>query len=40
LCKVGIVDLSESGECVEWRGSLVAGWGRMGGEGEDRGESG
>jgi hypothetical protein len=34
LCKVGIVGCSVGDECEEGRGSLVTGWGKMGGEGE------
>jgi hypothetical protein len=34
LCKVDIVGWSAGDECVGGRGSLVTGWGRMGGEGE------
>jgi hypothetical protein len=34
LCKVGIVGWSAGDECVGVRGSLVTGWGRMGGKGE------
>jgi hypothetical protein len=37
LCKVGIVGLSADDECLRGRGSLVKGWGRIGGEGEGRG---
>jgi hypothetical protein len=37
LCKVGIVVWSVGDECAGGRGSLVTGWGRMGGEGEGRG---
>jgi hypothetical protein len=40
LCKFGIVGWLLGDECVGGRGSLVTGWGRMGGEGEGRGESG
>jgi hypothetical protein len=36
LCKVGIVGWSADGECVGGIGSVVTGWGRMGGEGEGR----
>jgi hypothetical protein len=38
LYKVGIVGFSAGGEYVGGRGSLVTGWGRMGGEGVSRGE--
>jgi hypothetical protein len=34
FCKVGIVGWSVGDECVGGKGSLVTGWGRMGGEGE------
>jgi hypothetical protein len=37
LCKIGIVGWSAGDECVRGWGSLVTGWGRMGGEGEGRG---
>jgi hypothetical protein len=37
LYKVDIVGWSAGGECVERRGSLVIGWGRIRGEGEGRG---
>jgi hypothetical protein len=33
LCKIGTIGWSVDGEYVEGRGSLVTGWGRMGGEG-------
>jgi hypothetical protein len=32
LCKVGTVDWTVRDECIGRRGSLVMGWGRMGGE--------
>jgi hypothetical protein len=28
--------LSTGGECVGWRGSVVTGWGKIEGRGEDR----
>jgi hypothetical protein len=37
LCKVGIVGWSAGGECIGGRGSLLTVWGRMEGEGKDRG---
>jgi hypothetical protein len=37
LCKVDIVGCSAGGECVEGSGSLVTGWGRIGGGGKGRG---
>jgi hypothetical protein len=37
LCIVGTVGKSTGGECVRGRGSVVTGWGRIGGRGEDRG---
>jgi hypothetical protein len=40
LCRVGIVGWSVGDECVGGRGSMVKGYGRMGGEGDGRGESG
>jgi hypothetical protein len=36
LCKVGIVSWSADGECLGGWGVLVTGWGRIGGEGENR----
>jgi hypothetical protein len=40
LCKVGIVGWSAGDECEGGRGSLVTGWGRIGGKVRAGGESG
>jgi hypothetical protein len=40
LCKIGVVGCSAGCEYVGRRGSLLTGWGRMGGKGVGRGESG
>jgi hypothetical protein len=40
LSTVGTVEYSVGGECVGGRGSLMTGWERIGGEGEEGGKSG
>jgi hypothetical protein len=37
LCKLGIVGWSAGNECVGGKGSLVTGWGKIGGEARGRG---
>jgi hypothetical protein len=37
LCQVGTVGWSVGGECAGGRGSVVTGWGRIEGEGEEGG---
>jgi hypothetical protein len=39
VCIVGTVGWSAGGKCVGGRGSVVTGWERIGGGGEDRGKS-
>jgi hypothetical protein len=40
LCAVILVGSSSGGECLRGKGSVVTGWGKIGGRGENRRKSG